>query len=88
MNRPLALLFVLLVTVPLLVGGAGVASLLLLRAGYGVVVWALVPLLALLLLAGVLGVATGRAARVSRPGADEGPERPPPAPPNADDDAV
>ena len=38
MNRPLILLFVLLVTVPLLVGGAGVASFLLLRAGYGVLV--------------------------------------------------
>jgi O-antigen ligase len=66
MNRPLILLFVLLVTVPLLVGGAGVASLLLLRAGYGVLVWGLVPFLVLLLLAGVLAVVIGKAARVTR----------------------
>ena len=84
MNRPLALLFLLLVTVPLLVGGAGVASFLLLRAGYGVVVWALVPLLALLVLAGVLGVVIGRAARVPRPEGDEGPHRPPPDAPKRD----
>jgi O-antigen ligase len=66
MNRPLILLFVLLVTVPLLVGGAGVASYLLLRAGYGVLVWGLVPFLVLLLLAGVLAVVIGKAARVKR----------------------
>lgn len=66
MNRPLILLFVLLVTVPLLAGGAGVASLLLLRAGYGVLVWALVPFVVLLLLAGVLAVVIGKAARITR----------------------
>ena len=66
MNRPLILLFVLLVTVPLLVGGAGVASFLLLRAGYGVLVWGLVPFLVLLLLAGVLAVVIGSSARVTR----------------------
>ena len=88
MNRPLTLLFLLLVTVRVLVGGAGVASFLLLRAGYGALVWALVPLLALLLLAGVLGVVTGRAARISRPEGSEGPDRRPPTPRNADDDAV
>jgi len=71
MNRPLILLFVLLVTVPLLVGGAGVASFLLLRAGYGVLVWGFVPFLALLLLSGVLAVAVGKAARVTR---DDGPK--------------
>ena len=71
MNRPLILLFVLLVTVPLLVGGAGVASFLLLRAGYGVLVWGLVPFLVLLLLAGVLAVVMGKAARVTR---DDGPK--------------
>jgi hypothetical protein len=71
MNRPLILLFVLLVTVPLLVGAAGVASLLLLRAGYGVLVWGLVPFLVLLLLAGVLAVVIGKAARVTR---DDGPK--------------
>ena len=88
MNRQLTLLFVLLVTVPVLVGGAGVASFVLLRAGYGVLVWALVPLLALLLLSGVLGVVAGRAARVSRPGGTEAPGRRPPTSRNADDDAV
>ena len=66
MNRPLILLLVLLVTVPLLVGGAGVASFLLLRAGYGVLVWGLVPLLVLLLLAGILAVVIGKEARVTR----------------------
>lgn len=71
MNRPLILLFVLLVTVPLLVGGAGAASLLLLRAGYGVLVWGLVPFLALLLLTVVLAVAIGKAARVTR---EDGPK--------------
>ena len=71
MNRPLILLFVLLVTVPLLVGGAGVTSFLLLRAGYGVLVWGLVPFLVLLLLAGVLAVVIGKAARVTR---DDGPK--------------
>ena len=72
MNRPLTLLFVLVVTVPLLVGGAGAASLLLLRAGYGVLVWGLLPLLALLLISGALGAAIGRAARHARP---KGPDR-------------
>jgi hypothetical protein len=66
MNRPLILLFVLLVTVPFLVGGVGVASLLLVRAGYGVLVWGLVPFLVLLLLAGVVAVFIGKAARVTR----------------------
>ena len=72
MNRPLTLLLVLVVTVPLLVGGAGAASLLLLRAGYGVLVWGLLPLLGLLLISGALGAAIGRAARHARP---EGPNR-------------
>jgi hypothetical protein len=66
MSRPLILLFVLLVTVPLLVGSAGVASLLLLRAGYGMLVWGLVPFLVLLLLVGALAVAIGKASRVTR----------------------
>jgi F0F1-type ATP synthase assembly protein I len=39
---------------------------LLLRAGYGVLVWGLVPFLVLLLLAGVLAVVIGKAARVTR----------------------
>ena len=71
MNRPLALLFVLLVTVPLLVGGAGLASFLLLRAGYGVLVWGLLPLLGLLVISGAFGAAIGRAARARRNATDE-----------------
>lgn len=66
MNRPLILLFVLLVTVPLLVGGAGLASFLLLRAGHGMLVWGLVPFLVLLLLVGALADAIGKASRVTR----------------------
>ncbi len=65
--RPEVLLVVLVLAVPLLVGGAGVASLLLLRAGYGVLVWGLLPLLGLLLSAGVLGGVLGRAARGAPP---------------------
>lgn len=61
--RPEILLIVLVLVVPVLAGGAGVAALLLLRAGYGVLVWGLLPLLGLLASAGVLGVALGRAAR-------------------------
>lgn len=75
MNRPLVLLFVLLVTVPLLVGGAGVASFLLLRAGYGVLVWGLLPFLVLLALAGMLGIFIGRAARVTRGEGGDDPKR-------------
>ncbi len=75
MNRPLISLFVLVMTVPLLVGGAGVASFLLLRVGYGVVVWGLLPFLALLLLAGVLGLVIGRAARITRRDRGDGPKR-------------
>ncbi len=89
MNRPLALLFVLLVTVPVLVGGAGVASYLLLRAGYGVLVWGLMPFLALLLFAGALGAIIGRAARNTRPRRREGPPTDGPAKGrNANDDVV
>jgi hypothetical protein len=45
MNRihPQTLLFVLLGTVPLVVTGAGAGAFLLMRAGYGVLVWAVVP---------------------------------------------
>jgi hypothetical protein len=47
MNRihPQTLLFVLLGTVPLVVTGAGADAFLLMRAGYGVLVWAVVPFL-------------------------------------------
>ena len=59
---PLTLLLVLLVAVPLVVGGAGLASFLLLRAGYGYLVGGVLPFLASLLIVGVVGALLGRAA--------------------------
>ena len=56
------MLFVLLGAVPLVVAGTGVVSFLLLRAGYGLVVGALVPFAVSLLLVAVLGAFLGRAA--------------------------
>jgi hypothetical protein len=56
------MLFVLIGAVPLVVAGAGVASFLLLRAGYGLVVGALLPFAVSLLLVAILGAALGRAA--------------------------
>jgi cation transporter-like permease len=56
------MLFVLIGAVPLVVAGAGLASFLLLRAGYGLLVGALLPFVVSLLLAAALGVALGRAA--------------------------
>ena len=67
-------LFILMVTVPILVGGAGLASFLLLRAGYGLVVGGVVPFLAMLLCTGLLGVILGRT--VGRPPANESGEQP------------
>lgn len=60
--HPITLLVVLLGVVPLVVGGAGLVSFLLLRAGYGYVVGGVVPFLLSLLVVGVLGVLLGRAA--------------------------
>lgn len=70
--HPKTLLFVLLGVVPLVVVGAGLASFLLLRAGYGLVVGALVPFIVSLLLAAALGALLGRAASGRR----EGPHSP------------
>ena len=56
------MLFVLVGTVPLVVMGAGLVSFLLLRAGYGLVVGALLPFVVSLLLVAALGAALGRAA--------------------------
>ena len=61
-SRPLLLLVVLLGVVPLLVGGGGLASFLLLRAGYGYLLGGVVPFLVSLLLVGVVGALLGRAA--------------------------
>ncbi len=56
------MLFVLIGVVPLVVASAGLASFLLLRAGYGLVIGALLPFAVSLLLAAALGAVLGRAA--------------------------
>lgn len=60
--NPMVLLFALVGVVPLLVGGAGLAAALLQRAGFGLVVWGLLPLLGLCVAVLVLGAALGKAA--------------------------
>jgi hypothetical protein len=72
MNRmhPQTLLFVLLGTVPLVVAGAGVAAFLLMRSGYGVLVWAVLPFVASLLVVAALAFLLSRAAG-GRRGQDE-----------------
>ncbi len=64
MNRmhPQTLLFVLLGTVPLVVSGSGLAAFLLMRAGYGLLVWAVLPFFVSLLLVAALAFALSRAA--------------------------
>ena len=73
MNRAHAktMLFVLIGAVPLVVAGAGVASLLLLRAGYGFVLGALLPFAVSLLLVAILGATLGRAAGRRSGGSDD-----------------
>ena len=68
MNRmhPQTLLFVLLGTVPLVVAGAGVAAFLLMRSGYGVVVWAVLPFFASLIAVAAIAFLLSRAARSDR----------------------
>jgi uncharacterized membrane protein len=60
------MLFVLIGAVPLVVAGAGVASFLLLRADYGLLVGALLPFAGSLLLVAILSAALGRAAGTRR----------------------
>jgi hypothetical protein len=60
--RAKTMLFVLIGVIPLVVAGAGLASFLLLRAGYGLVIGALLPFAVSLLLAAALGAVLGRAA--------------------------
>ncbi len=64
MNRmhPQTLLFVLLGTVPLVVAGAGVVAFLLMRAGYGVLVWAVLPFVASLVAVAAISLVLSRAA--------------------------
>ena len=64
--HPQTLLFVLLGTVPLVVAGAGVAAFLLMRVGYGVLVWAVLPFLASLLIVAALAFVLSRAAKAGR----------------------
>jgi hypothetical protein len=73
MNRmhPQTLLFVLLGAVPVVVAGCGVVAFLLMRAGYSVVVWALLPFLASLLAVAAIAFLLSRAARSDR-GHDRG----------------
>ena len=60
--HPITLLLVLLGAVPLVVGGGGLVSFLLLRAGYGYLLGGVLPFFASLLIVGALGVLLGRAA--------------------------
>lgn len=73
MNRmhPQTLLFVLLGSVPLVVALAGVAAFLLMRAGYGVLVWAVLPFVASLLVVAGISFLLSRAAGRGRRGSSE-----------------
>jgi hypothetical protein len=65
------LLAVLVGVVPLAVLLAGVVAFLLLRAGFGILVWAILPFLGMLVLVAVLGVFLSRAASVRGEAGDE-----------------
>ena len=56
------MLFVLVAAVPVIVGLALVVAVLLQRAGFGLVVWALLPFVVSMALIGTLSLALGRAA--------------------------
>ena len=60
--NPRALLYVLVAVVPVIVAGAFVVAIGLQRAGFGLVVWALLPFGVSRVVIGVLGVLLGRAA--------------------------
>lgn len=80
MNRmhPQTLLLVLIGAVPLVVAAAGVAAFLLMRAGYGLLLWAVLPFLVSMLVIAALGVFLGRAARGRQgPGEPESSQRRP-----------
>ena len=66
--RPQTLLFVLVAAVPVIVGLALLAAVLLQRAGFGLLVCALLPFLFSMALIGALGVFLGRAATRRGPG--------------------
>ena len=79
MNRmhPQTLLFIWVGSVPLVVAGAGVAAFLLMRGGYGVLVWAVLPFMASLLVVAGISFALSRAAGRNRDerGSSEGRRR-------------
>ena len=64
MNRmhPQTLLFILLGTVPLVVAGAGLTAFLLMRSGYSVLIWAVLPFAASLVMVAALALLLSRAA--------------------------
>lgn len=70
-TNAMILLFALVGLVPLLAGGAGLAAFLLQRAGFGLAVWGLLPLLGLCVAVLALGAALGRAAGGKRGGSAE-----------------
>jgi nitrogen fixation/metabolism regulation signal transduction histidine kinase len=72
---PRILLFALVAVVPVVVALAFVAAVLLQRAGFGLVVWALVPFVVSMLLIAGLGVVLGRAAVRSSGGSSGGRSR-------------
>lgn len=65
--RPRTLLFVLISVVPVIVALAFVVAVLLQNAGFGWVVWALLPFAVSMVAIGVLGVLFGRTATRSTP---------------------
>ena len=67
--RSQTLLLVLVTSVPVIVAVALLVALVLQRAGFGLVVWALLPFLTSMVLIGGLGLVLGRAA--ARRGAEE-----------------
>lgn len=74
--HPKTLLLLLVGGVPILAVVAGTISFLLMRAGYGMLVWAGAPFVGLLLLAAALGFLLGRAASGRRPPeSGDGPSR-------------
>ena len=60
--RPRTLLLVLVSVVPVIVALAFVVAILLQRAGFGLVTWALLPFVVSMALIGALGLVLGRAA--------------------------
>ena len=77
--RPQTLLLVLIGAVPLVVAVAGVVAFLLMRAGYGLLFWAVLPFVVSMLVIAALGRCLGRAARGRRgpeePGSSDGQSR-------------